>query len=73
MHEHPGPFIRREILPKGMSVTKAAERLGVGRPALSNVLNGNASLSLEMALRLERAFGAKKDELLQMRSSVPTA
>ena len=42
-----------------MSVKKAAELLGVGRPALSNLLNGHASLSAEMALRLEKAFGAQ--------------
>jgi len=48
-----------------MSVTEAASRLGVGRPALSNLLNGKASLSSTMALRLERAFGADKDDLLR--------
>ncbi len=39
-----------------MSVTKAAQLMGVGRPALSNLLNGNASLSEDMAMRLEKAF-----------------
>jgi addiction module HigA family antidote len=52
-----------------MSVKKAAELLKVGRPALSNLLNGKASLSPEMALRLEKAFGAKSDALLQMQAS----
>ncbi len=59
-----GRYIRDEVIPPGMSVTDAAARLGVGRPALSNLLNGKASLSSGMALRLERAFGANKDALL---------
>ena len=63
--EHPGFFIRTYIIPTGMSVTEAAKRLGVGRPALSNLLNGNAALSPEMAVRLEKVFGANRDELLQ--------
>ena len=63
--EHPGSFIRSWIIPAGMSVTEAAERLGVGRPALSNLLNGNAALSPEMAMRLEKVFGANRDELLR--------
>ena len=63
--EHPGSFIRKHVIPTGMSVSEAAKRLGVGRPALSNLLNGNSSLSPEMALRLENAFGADRNELLQ--------
>ena len=47
-----------------MSVTDAAKRLGVGRPALSNLLNGNSSLSPDMAVRLEKAFGADRTQLL---------
>ena len=42
--------------------------LGVGRPALSNLLNENASLSPEMALRIEKAFGVKMDTLLRMQA-----
>ena len=53
---HPGTRIRAEVIPPGMSVTKAAQLMGVGRPALSNLLNGNASLSADMAMRLEKAF-----------------
>ena len=51
-----------------MTVTKAASILGVGRPALSNLLNRKAALSREMALRLERAFGANREELLDLQS-----
>ena len=64
---HPGQFIRMEIIePLGLSVTKAAEVLGVTRPALSALLNKRASLSPEMALRIEKAFGPTMDHLMRM-------
>ena len=65
---HPGGFVRRSVLPAGLSVTAAANVLGVGRPALSNFLNEKASLSPEMALRIEKAFGVKMDTLLRMQA-----
>ena len=65
---HPGAYVRQHVLPKGMSVTKAAALLGIGRPALSNFLNGKAALSQEMALRLERTFGANRDYLLDLQT-----
>jgi addiction module HigA family antidote len=52
-----------------MSVTRAAERLSIGRPALSNFLNGKAALSSEMAIRLEKAFGADRKRLLAMQAA----
>ena len=64
--KHPGAFIRNHIIPPGMSVTEAAERLGVGRPALSNLLNGNSSLSPRMAARLQKAFRANATDLLKL-------
>ena len=63
---HPGPFIRKHIIPPGMTVTEAASRLRVGRPALSNLLNGNSSLSSKMAIRVEKAFGADRQQLLDL-------
>ena len=65
---HPGTFIREHVIPKAMSVTDAAKRLGVGRPALSNLLNGNSSLSPTMAVRLEKSFGADRRKLLDLQS-----
>ena len=65
---HPGTFIRKHVIPKDMSVTDAAKRLGVGRPALSNLLNGNSSLSPTMALRLEKSFSADRRKLLDLQS-----
>lgn len=71
---HPGQFIRMEIIePLGLSVTKAAEVLGVTRPALSALLNGHVSLSPDMALRIEKAFGPKMDTLLRMQTAYEIA
>ena len=63
---HPGIYVKKNILPKGMTVKKAAEMIGVGRPALSNFLNGKAMLSQDMATRLAKAFNADKSILLKM-------
>jgi len=55
---HPGETLREDILPAlGLSVTEAAEQLGVARPSLSRVLNGRAAISTEMALRIEKWLG----------------
>ena len=67
---HPGDFIRTEIIgAHGLSVTAAAKVLGVSRPALSNLLNQNADLSGEMALRIEKAFSANMDTLMRMQAA----
>ncbi len=63
--QHPGKFIRAEVIPAGITVKKTAELIGVSRPTLSNLLNGNAGLSPEMALRLEKAFGVNRGLLLE--------
>src|SRR6476620_5092003 len=63
-----GAFIREKVIPAGMSVQDAAKRLGVGRPALSNLLNGSAALSPEMAFKLETAFGADRQKLLDLQA-----
>ncbi len=64
---HPGDFIRTEIVEElGLSVAKVAEILGVHRTTLSDLLNSNATLSAEMALRIEKAFGISMDTLLRM-------
>ena len=66
---HPGEFIRVEVIDElGLSVTKAAEILGVRRATLSNLLNRNSALSPEMALRIEKAFGVSMDMLLRMQA-----
>lgn len=66
---HPGEFIRTEVLDElGLSVSKAAEILGVRRATLSDLVNGKAALSPEMALRIEKAFGMNMDTLLRMQA-----
>jgi addiction module HigA family antidote len=71
---HPGDFIRTEIIqPAGLSVTAAAAALHVSRPALSNLLNGRADLSGDMALRIEKAFGVRMDTLIRMQASFDIA
>lgn len=64
--DHPGVYVKKNVIPKGLSVKKAAEIIGVGRPALSNFLNGKARLSQQMATRLEKAFNASKNELFSL-------
>jgi addiction module HigA family antidote len=57
---HPGLTLRDDVLPAlGVSITAAAEQLGVTRAALSRVLNGRAAISAEMALRLEHWLGVE--------------
>ncbi|HPH06867.1 MAG TPA: HigA family addiction module antitoxin [Methylotenera sp.] len=57
---HPGETLREDVLPAlKLSVTEAAEQLGVARPTLSKVLNGKAAISPEMALRLEKWLGVE--------------
>ena len=71
---HPGQFIRGEVIgPLGLSVTKAAQVLGVTRPALSALLNGHSALSPDMALRIEKAFGPKMETLLPMQTAYEIA
>jgi antitoxin HigA-1 len=53
---HPGEIIREDCLaPVGLTVTAAAEWLGVSRQSLSELLNGRNGVSAEMAIRLEKA------------------
>jgi antitoxin HigA-1 len=71
---HPGQFVRMEVIePLGLTVTEAAKVLQVTRPALSALLNGRASLSPEMALRIEKAFGPRMDTLLRMQTAFDIA
>ena len=66
---HPGFFVRTEILDElGLSITRAAEVLGVRRATLSDLVNERAALSPEMALRIEKAFDVSMDTLLRMQA-----
>ncbi len=71
---HPGDFLKHEVLEElQLSVTEAAHVLGVTRPALSSLLNQRSSLSPEMALRFEKAFGLSMDTLMRMQNSFDIA
>jgi addiction module HigA family antidote len=71
---HVGDWLKTEIVdPAGLSVTALAEHFGVSRQALSTLLNGNASLSADMAIRFEKAFGVKADTLLRMQTAYDLA
>ncbi|MFN3238673.1 MAG: HigA family addiction module antitoxin [Pseudomonadales bacterium] len=62
---HPGEVLRELCLePLGLSVTEAAEALGVSRKTLSAILNGRAGISPEMAIRLSKAFDTTPESWL---------
>lgn len=68
MHQppHPGEILRELCLvPLGLSVTDAAESLGVSRNTLSAILNGRAGISPEMAIRLSIAFNTTAESWLR--------
>ncbi len=66
---HPGEIIRELCLePLGISVTDAAEALGVSRKTLSAILNGRAGVSPEMAVRLSIAFDTSAESWLNQQS-----
>lgn len=66
---HPGEIIRELCLdPLGISVTKAAEALGVSRKTLSAILNGRAGISPEMAVRLSIAFDTSAESWLNQQT-----
>ena len=76
MHDppHPGGIVRRQCLePLGLSVTEAAQGLGVTRQALSDLLNGKAGISVEMAIRLSKAFGSSAETWLGLQSAYDLA
>ena len=64
---HPGAIVREDCLkPLNLSITEGAKRLGVGRQALSNLVNEKSSISIEMAYRLSKAFGSTPETWLGM-------
>lgn len=53
---HPGAILREDVLTElGLSVSEAAERLGISRVTLSRVIHEHARISPNLALRLESA------------------
>lgn len=71
---HPGQHVRDSILaPRKLSVLAAARLVGVGRPAFSNFLNGHVAATVDMAARIEHAFGLRAQDLLEMQSAYEAA
>jgi len=71
---HPGQFVKIEIVEaNGLGVAEAATALGVRRQTLYNLINEDTSLTSEMALRIEKAFGVRMDTLMRMQNSYDIA
>jgi addiction module HigA family antidote len=65
---HPGEVLK-EWIPEGMTITTAAEQLGVSRVMLSKILNGRAGISADMALRLASWLSTTPEVWLEMQSA----
>ena len=64
---HPGETLKEDVLPAlGLTVTQAAEQLGVSRVTLSRMINGRAAISAEMAIRLAQWLGGSAEIWLRL-------
>lgn len=64
---HPGEIVKYECLdPLGLTVTRAAQGLGISRQALSELINERSGVSVDMAIRLSQAFGSSPETWLRM-------
>ncbi len=71
---HPGKVVRVSCLePLGISVAEGARALGVSRQALSNLVNGKSRMSVEMAVRLEKAFAFTARTWIQLQAAYDIA
>lgn len=71
---HPGLSVRLNCLePFGLSVTEGAKVLGISRTTLSRLINGQAGVSPDMAIRLSKAFGATPDIWIRMQAAYDLA
>ena len=71
---HPGKVVRVACLePLGLNVTEGAKVLGVSRQALSNLVNGRAGMSAEMAIRLAKAFGSTTETWIRLQAAYDVA
>ena len=71
---HPGQHVLKDCLePLGLTITRAADILGVTRLTLSNLVNGKNGISPEMAIRLSKAFGGRPEVWLGMQSDYDLA
>lgn len=70
---HPGRIVKGSLDELEVSVTDAAKAMNVSRPALSNVLNGKAGISPEMAVRLSKAIGSTPGFWLRLQTNYDLA
>lgn len=71
---HPGRSIRRDCLEAlGLTVTEGAHILGITRHMLSRIINEQAGISPEMAVRLEKAFGGTAQSWLAVQQAYDLA
>ena len=71
---HPGALVRDAIENGlGLSITAAAEGLGVSRKTLSELVNERAGISPDMALRLEMGIGSNADHWLRLQMAFDIA
>lgn len=71
---HPGEIIREDCLtPLDLTITEAADGLGISRKNLSRILNGHAGVSPDMAIRLSKAFGSSPEMWLKLQMAYDLA
>ena len=70
---HPGRLIKSDIDALGLSIVDAAKGLGISRQQLHSVIAGRASVTPEMAIRLEKALGSTADTWLRMQMNYDLA
>ena len=68
---HPGEVLYEDVLKElGITITEAAQRLGVSRKALSELINARSNLSAEMAVRIAKATNTNPESWIQMQSKL---
>jgi antitoxin HigA-1 len=71
---HPGLSVRHDCIePLDLTITEAANVLGVTRQALNNLVNGKSGISPEMAIRLDKAFGGGAETWLRLQMAYDLA
>ena len=71
---HPGLSVRHDCIDDlNLTITEAAEILGVTRQTLNNLVNGQSGISPEMAIRLDKAFGGGAETWLRLKMAYDLA
>src|SRR3954470_14757743 len=71
---HPGQSVRYDCIePLGLTITEAADALGVTRQTLNNLVNGKSGISADMAIRLDKAFGGAAETWLRLQMAYDLA